>query len=232
MANLAEDLSVLVSKALGGANRVGCFRALDVLRHDYLSKRSGSVVENFTPRRLPPSTSFCGLTCCSVDGTPANTQVCSRRSRCGRGRERTNPARAWPNPLHPDNTRSPRRSSATKSHAYIPDASCAAVRYADMSARWAGSVRCRELPCAASIPMPGKAASAELSPESRVGPETETADAGVSLRCAPGRASRAVGNDTAVANGAEPPARHGPARSRGADAGAPASRPSGRESLT
>src|SRR4051794_16531770 len=32
-------------------------------------------------------------------------------------------------------------------------------------------------------------------------------DAGVSLRCAPGRASRAVGNDTTVANGAEPPAR-------------------------
>jgi len=32
-----------------------------------------------------------------------------------------------------------------------------------------------------------------------------TACAGVSLRCAPGRASRAVGNDTTVANGAEPP---------------------------
>src|SRR4051812_46007841 len=30
---------------------------------------------------------------------------------------------------------------------------------------------------------------------------------GVSLRCAPGRASRAVGNETTVANGAEPPAR-------------------------
>jgi hypothetical protein len=34
----------------------------------------------------------------------------------------------------------------------------------------------------------------------------ETAVLGVSLRCAPGRAARAVGNDTTVANGAEPPA--------------------------
>src|SRR4051812_18936853 len=32
---------------------------------------------------------------------------------------------------------------------------------------------------------------------------------GVSLRCAPGRASRAVGNETTVANGAESPPRPG-----------------------
>src|SRR3954469_11393245 len=32
-------------------------------------------------------------------------------------------------------------------------------------------------------------------------------DLGVSLRCAPGRASRAVGNETTVANGAESPPR-------------------------
>jgi hypothetical protein len=32
---------------------------------------------------------------------------------------------------------------------------------------------------------------------------------GVSLRCAPGRAARAVGNDTTVANRAGPPPRHG-----------------------
>ena len=31
----------------------------------------------------------------------------------------------------------------------------------------------------------------------------------MSLRCAPGRAARAVGNDTTVANGAEPPPRQG-----------------------
>src|SRR5829696_7994776 len=39
---------------------------------------------------------------------------------------------------------------------------------------------------------------------------TATAGLGVSLRCAPGRAARAVGNDTTVANGAEPPALTGP----------------------
>jgi len=53
----------------------------------------------------------------------------------------------------------------------------------------------------------------------------EEPDAGVSLRCAPGRASRAVGNDTAGA----PWPRLVPSTM---DAGAPASRPSGRESLT
>src|SRR4051812_41363051 len=57
-------------------------------------------------------------------------------------------------------------------------------------------------------------------------------DLGVSLRCAPGRASRAVGNDTTVANGAEPPARQGPHPTRRIGAGAPVSRPCGRESLT
>jgi len=41
----------------------------------------------------------------------------------------------------------------------------------------------------------------------------ERLDAGVSLRCAPGRASRAVGNDTTVANGAGPPARRSSSRS-------------------
>jgi len=42
-----------------------------------------------------------------------------------------------------------------------------------------------------------------------VGQETATAGWGVSLRCAPGRAARAVGNDTAVANRAGPTAaRH------------------------
>jgi len=55
---------------------------------------------------------------------------------------------------------------------------------------------------------------------------------GVSLRCAPGRAARAVGNDTAVANGAGPPPRHVPHRSSGIGARAAASRPSGRASLT
>jgi hypothetical protein len=38
---------------------------------------------------------------------------------------------------------------------------------------------------------------------------TTTTDLGVSLRCAPGRAARAVGNDTTVANGAEPTALTG-----------------------
>jgi len=48
----------------------------------------------------------------------------------------------------------------------------------------------------------------------RGGRKNELRDLGVSLRCAPGRASRAVGNDTTVANGAEPPARQGPHRTR------------------
>jgi len=39
--------------------------------------------------------------------------------------------------------------------------------------------------------------------------KTTDGGVGVSLRCAPGRASRAVGNETTVANGAEPPARQG-----------------------
>ncbi len=63
----------------------------------------------------------------------------------------------------------------------------------------------------------------------------ETTDGGVwgvSLRCAPGRASRAVGNETTVANGAEPPARQVFLRLPGIRAGAPVSRPFGRESLT
>jgi hypothetical protein len=55
---------------------------------------------------------------------------------------------------------------------------------------------------------------------------------GVSLRCAPGRASRAVGNETTVANGAEPPARQASPRTWNIGAGAPVSRPFGRESLT
>src|SRR3954467_8180029 len=55
---------------------------------------------------------------------------------------------------------------------------------------------------------------------------------GVSLRCAPGRAARAVGNDTAVANRAGPPPRHASPRFRDIGAGAAASRPSGRASLT
>ena len=59
-----------------------------------------------------------------------------------------------------------------------------------------------------------------------------TRDSGVSLRCAPGRASRAVGNDTAVANGAESPPRHGIVAMGELSAGAAVPRPSGRESLT
>ena len=52
---------------------------------------------------------------------------------------------------------------------------------------------------------------------------------GVPLRCAPGRAARAVGNDTTVANGAEPPPRQGTVQLCPA---APGSRPCGRASLT
>jgi archaemetzincin len=54
----------------------------------------------------------------------------------------------------------------------------------------------------------------------------------VSLRCAPGRASRAVGQQTTLPNCAEPPSRRGSRHLREKDAGAPGSRPSGRESLT
>jgi len=60
----------------------------------------------------------------------------------------------------------------------------------------------------------------------------EPRDLGVSLRCAPGRAARAVGNDTTVANRAGPPPRPPSARSRRPGARAAASRPSGRASLT
>ena len=52
---------------------------------------------------------------------------------------------------------------------------------------------------------------------------------GVPLRCAPGRAARAVGNDTTVANGAEPPPQPGTILLCPA---APGSRPCGRASLT
>jgi hypothetical protein len=52
---------------------------------------------------------------------------------------------------------------------------------------------------------------------------------GVPLRCAPGRAARAVGNDTTVANGAEPPPQQGTILLCPA---APGSRPCGRASLT
>ena len=52
---------------------------------------------------------------------------------------------------------------------------------------------------------------------------------GVPLRCAPGRASRAVSNDTTVANGAEPPPHQGTILPCPA---APGSRPCGRASLT
>jgi hypothetical protein len=55
---------------------------------------------------------------------------------------------------------------------------------------------------------------------------------GVSLRYAPGRAARAVGNDTAVANRAGPPPRRPSGRSLGRPSGAAPSRPSGRASLT
>ena len=61
----------------------------------------------------------------------------------------------------------------------------------------------------------------------------ETArDPGVSLRCAPGRASRAVGNETTVANGAESPPRQELVAMAEPGAGAAVPRPSGRESLT
>ena len=56
-----------------------------------------------------------------------------------------------------------------------------------------------------------------------------TPDVGVPLRCAPGRAARAVGNDTTVANGAEPPPHQGTILLCPA---APGSRPCGRASLT
>jgi hypothetical protein len=58
---------------------------------------------------------------------------------------------------------------------------------------------------------------------------TATATAGVPLRCAPGRAARAVGNDTTVANGAEPPPQRSTIR---LCSFAPRSRPCGRASLT
>src|SRR5262249_26043340 len=59
-----------------------------------------------------------------------------------------------------------------------------------------------------------------------------TAVVGVSLRCAPGRAARAVGHDTTVANRAGPPPRTMFGALRAVRCAAAASRPSGRASLT
>ena len=59
-----------------------------------------------------------------------------------------------------------------------------------------------------------------------------TAFSGVFGAEAPNRAARAVGNDTAVANGAGPPPRQLPARFGRIRARAAVSRPSGRASLT
>src|SRR3954469_9339608 len=55
-------------------------------------------------------------------------------------------------------------------------------------------------------------------------------DLGVSLRCAPGRASRAVGNETTVANGAESPPRPEIVPMAGLSPGGPAPPPPGRKS--
>ena len=53
----------------------------------------------------------------------------------------------------------------------------------------------------------------------------------MSLRCAPGRAARAVGQQTTLPNCAEPPSRRASPPSLSLGAGAPPSRPSGRASL-
>src|SRR5688500_15031110 len=59
--------------------------------------------------------------------------------------------------------------------------------------------------------------------------ELQLRDGGVPLRCAPGRAARAVGHDTTVPNGAEPT---GSPDTVLLCPGSPRSRPCGRASLT